>query len=338
MNIPTQQIDRPIVFPIVLVLFLVPAIIIGRMADDKPPLVGALGAIFTYILIFFILPLVLPLLPSVNERFDTLAVVFLLLVLFVGAIGGRVGGTLRDRSVYQSSPMLPTFLTTVIVGVLLSFLSVIVLLVLFAPASSSPRTQPPKTESAPVIESSHQSTLAAVATAHVTAPIPTASPRLTTASSLPTGISAPTPFTVTPMLASPTVRPVAVQPSATKPPLAPGVYVTILRLEPANPRNVDSVRFFVGFQNTAGPLKFKWCVYIFKVGQSNPIGQTSCDAWIDFPLGSYEYVTPNTWRLGTGQPCTDFFAQVQGIETDGKRLIFKTPNGNENGTFFQVCP
>jgi hypothetical protein len=145
-------------------------------------------------------------------------------------------------------------------------------------------------------------------------------------------------FTVTPIAASPTTRITVVPPSATTPLLASGVYVTNIRLEPPNPKNVDNVRFFVGFQNTAGPLKFKWCVYIFKVGQTNPIGQTSCDAWVDFPLGSYEYVAPNTWRFGTGQPCTDFLAQVQGVEIDGKRLIFKNPHGDENGIYFQVCP
>jgi hypothetical protein len=124
----------------------------------------------------------------------------------------------------------------------------------------------------------------------------------------------------------------------TKPLLAPGVYVTNIRPEPPNPKNVESIRFFVSFQNTAGPLKFQWCVYIFPAGQRGPIGQTSCNQWVDFPLGSYEYATLNTWHLGPGQPCTDLFVQVQGIETDGKRLIFKTAEGKENGMYFRVCP
>jgi hypothetical protein len=137
--------------------------------------------------------------------------------------------------------------------------------------------------------------------------------------------------------ATPTRTPTLL-PSATRPLLAPGVYVTNIRLEPPNPKNVENIRFFVQFQNTAGPLKFQWCVYIFPAGQRSPIGQTSCAAWVDFPLGSYEYATLNTWRFGPGTPCTDFLAQVQAIETDGKRLIFKTPEGKENGIYFRVCP
>ena len=144
-----------------------------------------------------------------------------------------------------------------------------------------------------------------------------------------------TPVTDTPV---PTSFPTAVPPTPTVPPPPPGVYVTQIRIEPPNPNVVEDVRFFATFWNTAGPLQFKWCVYIFNAGAQNPRGQTACNSLIDFPLGTYEYSTPNTWKLGPGTPCTDLIARVQGIETNGNHLIFKTPDFSENSFPFRVCP
>lgn len=150
--------------------------------------------------------------------------------------------------------------------------------------------------------------------------------------------------------ASTTLSPTTAMPSSTLPPSSstaglptvvpppPGVYVTKVRMEPANPNAVQDIRFFVTFWNTAGPLQFKWCVYIYNPGSQNPRGQTSCNAFVDFPLGVYEYSTPNTWKLGTGVPCADVTARVEGVETNGSKLIFKTPEFSENSLSFRVCP
>ena len=147
------------------------------------------------------------------------------------------------------------------------------------------------------------------------------------------GVTQPT---SSPSPASPTASPVP--PAPTVPPPPPGVYVTKIRMEPPNPNIVEDTRFFVTFWNTAGPLRFKWCVYIYNDGAQNPRGQTTCDSFVDFPLGVYEYATPNTWKLGPGSPCADLIARVQGIETDGARLIFKTPDFSENSFSFRVWP
>lgn len=160
---------------------------------------------------------------------------------------------------------------------------------------------------------------------------PTA-PRLTPTATLPLAASLPATLTPTRALPSPAATPAA------RPVPPPGVYVTKIQMEPPNPNIVQDIRFFVSFWNTAGPLQFKWCVYIFNSGSSSPRGQTSCNSLVDFPLGTYEYSTPNTWKLGPGTPCTDLFAQVQGVETNGARLIFKTPDFTENGLYFRVCP
>jgi eukaryotic-like serine/threonine-protein kinase len=170
-----------------------------------------------------------------------------------------------------------------------------------------------------------------------TTPAPTLTLQVPTPTVPPTNTPVPTaiPPSPIPTLTLPPPLPASTR-TAVPPP--PGVYVTNIRLAPTNPNNVEDVRFFITFLNTAGPLNFKWCVFIYRTGQTNPFGQTSCEAWVEFPLGSYEYGAANTWRFGTGQPCTDFLAQVQGVETDGKRLIFKTPNGSENATYFRVCP
>ncbi|MBI3536652.1 MAG: hypothetical protein HY070_03680, partial [Chloroflexi bacterium] len=145
--------------------------------------------------------------------------------------------------------------------------------------------------------------------------------------------------TLTPLpTATRTASPLPTNTPIPAPQLAPGVYVTNIRTLPPNPRNVDAISFVVTFFNNAGPLRFKWCVYLFPRGQPNTIGQTSCDATIDFPLGTYEYTSLSTWRLGTGTSCVDLNARVQGIETDGKKLFFKTPQGSENIYFLTVCP
>lgn len=160
-----------------------------------------------------------------------------------------------------------------------------------------------------------------------------------------TATNSPTPFALptgtansTPVLPTATRSPTPLPLTLTPLPPAPGVYVTKIRIEPPNPNIVEDIRFFVTFWNTAGPLQFKWCVYIFNAGAQNPRGQTSCNSLMDFPLGTYEYSTPNTWKLGPGAPCTDLIARVQGIETNGNHLIFKTPDFSENSFSFRVCP
>lgn len=163
-------------------------------------------------------------------------------------------------------------------------------------------------------------------------------PAATTSTSSPPPTVVPTANRPSPTVVIPTQIPTKILSSPTPPPLPPGVYVTKIRMEPANPNAVEDIRFFVTFWNTAGPLQFKWCVYIYNVGAQNPRGQTSCNTYIDFPLGSYEYSTPNAWKLGTGAECTDLTAHVVGIETNGNRLIFKTPDFNENSLSFRVCP
>jgi len=109
-------------------------------------------------------------------------------------------------------------------------------------------------------------------------------------------------------------------------------------MEPPNPNAVENIRFFATFLNTAGPLQFKWCVFIYNLGATNARGQTSCDQLLDFPAGTYEYATINTWRLGPGTPCTELVARVQGIDTGGGRFLFKMPDFSENSYSFRVCP
>lgn len=193
-------------------------------------------------------------------------------------------------------------------------------------------------------------------TATSTLPIATPAPTLMSVIKTPSSTSVPAPTLMSviktpsptsvpaPILTSvintpsPTSVPASTLPSPTAPPPPPGVYVTRIRIEPPNPNIVEDIRFFVTFWNTAGPLQFKWCVYIYNTGAQNPRGQTTCDTLIDFPLGVYEYATRNTWKLGPGTPCTDLVARVQGIETNGARLIFKTLDFSENSFSFRVCP
>ena len=109
-------------------------------------------------------------------------------------------------------------------------------------------------------------------------------------------------------------------------------------MAPPVPGQKDDVLFYVTFLNTGGEQKFRWFVFIYKEGQANPFGQTSSDHERILPPGIAELLTVNTWRPGIGQPCTNFVAKVNWVESGGGKSVFKNIDGQEYVLPFTICP
>ncbi len=150
-----------------------------------------------------------------------------------------------------------------------------------------------------------------------------ASPMWTIA--LPTWTVQPRPSTDTPRPAVPT-------------PIPLGVYVTNVRMEPPRPNPRESVIFYVTFLNTGGEQEFRWFVFVYKEGQNNPIGQTSSDADRILPPGISEQPALNNWKMGPGEPCTNFYAQVHWLDPVMGKPFFKKPDGQPYILPFTLCP
>jgi hypothetical protein len=98
------------------------------------------------------------------------------------------------------------------------------------------------------------------------------------------------------------------------------------------------VKFTVTFVNTTGSnLKYRWFIFIYKEGQEKPFGQTSSDQERIIPPGVTEQLALNTWKMGGGEPCTNFTAQVHWIDAVGGKPIFKRPDGEEYVLPFTIC-
>ncbi len=135
-----------------------------------------------------------------------------------------------------------------------------------------------------------------------------------------------------------TVTPTA-QITATPTPPPPGLYVTNLRLEPAEPHRRDEVGFYPTFLNATGAEQhYRWAVYIFHPeNMRKSFGETSKFV-PTIPIGTGEQKTLGTWKLGVGSDCEDFLARVQWSNEDNQLTPFYKPDGSIFELFYRVCP
>lgn len=136
---------------------------------------------------------------------------------------------------------------------------------------------------------------------------------------------------------TPTVTPT---PAATSAAVAPGVYVTDLRLSPSAPKQGQPVTFFVTFMNsTAKAQTFKWFVEIWEADTSkrNPYGQADARQR-EIPVGANERSTFDSWKRAGGGPCQSFRARVVFEDDQSRRIPFKRPDGADLWKSFQICP
>lgn len=160
-------------------------------------------------------------------------------------------------------------------------------------------------------------------------------------SPIPTDTAAPT--DPLPTLAPPSTQ-VALAPSVTASPspsatatsVAPGLYVTSMRVDPAVPARRQSVQFFVTFLNTTSSVQnIRLVVYVFKPDNlTNALGQTT-ENGVTIVTGQGDQKSEG-WKLNGGGGCENFVARVAFIEAK-KVTYFKTPDGNIFELPFSVC-
>lgn len=121
--------------------------------------------------------------------------------------------------------------------------------------------------------------------------------------------------------------------------LAPGVYVTSLRIDPAQPTPNVPISFYATFFNNSGPYSnVRWAVYIFQPGDyRHSIGETSKDAHFDIPVGTTELQALGGWKIGIGEPCRYFTAQVAWLDDNNKATPYLKPDGSNADFPLTVC-
>jgi hypothetical protein len=171
-------------------------------------------------------------------------------------------------------------------------------------------------------------------TATATSVLPTASPLPPTPTVAPTNVP-PTATRVPPT--RPAASPTTLAPTATVLTAPPGVYVTQLATNPANPTGGQDVTFQTDFLNTTGSDQtYKWCVYIFNPDQfpAKHLGQSSC-VQVNIPQGASSQAA--TWKAGVVGGCTTYIAQAVYLEVNNTSNNFLKPGNADSWLSFQVC-
>ena len=132
--------------------------------------------------------------------------------------------------------------------------------------------------------------------------------------------------------------PMAAAPTKAAPQAPPGVYLTALRVDPANPVRNQGVRFIGKFLNTTGkPQSMDWVVVIREPDAKKSFGETSV-AGITVPVGTSEIASPDNWKVTGGGGCIPFYAQAFSVKADNSRVLLASTNGNAVSAGFNVCP
>jgi hypothetical protein len=137
----------------------------------------------------------------------------------------------------------------------------------------------------------------------------------------------------------PTSVPPTPAPTATLPPPGPGLFVTNLRLDPAQPAFNQSVSFTATFVNTAsGDQNVTWRVYIFRADAPARSDIETTNILTTFPVGTEDVQSLGTFTYGpNGYTCAYFFARVGWIDANNQIYFFTTPDGTVYQKGFQVC-
>lgn len=131
-------------------------------------------------------------------------------------------------------------------------------------------------------------------------------------------------------------------PARTATPLAvaPGVYITALRLSPISPKRGQPVTFHASFLNTTGRAQdLRWSVEIWDADttKKNSLGIAD-GSQQTIPAGTSELATFDNWKLTGGGPCTPLRARVIFVDDQSRRVPFARTNGSDLWLPFQVCP
>ena len=127
--------------------------------------------------------------------------------------------------------------------------------------------------------------------------------------------------------------------TAVPPTPGPGLFVSNLKLTPAQPAFNQNVGFSATFSNTTNVVQnFLWKVYIFRADTpAHPNEETSA-LQTGFAVGSGDYQSLGTFRIGpTGYQCEYFYAQVGWLDSNNQITFFAAPDGTAYKKGFSVC-
>jgi hypothetical protein len=162
----------------------------------------------------------------------------------------------------------------------------------------------------------------------------------------PTAGPLPPPFPVTSTVTNtvgssvPAARPsvqVAPTPSFSAP---PGVYATLIRVDPATPKRGVPPTFHITFVNTTGkPQSYRWYVKVYEPDKANSKGETS-KLLEDIPPGTSERASPADWKISGPGPCEPFIARVFWFDRENNATteFIKPDKSGGPAAGFQVCP
>jgi hypothetical protein len=127
--------------------------------------------------------------------------------------------------------------------------------------------------------------------------------------------------------------------TAVPPTPGPGLFVSSLRLSPAQPAFNQNVSFYATFSNTTSVVQnFLWKVYIFRADTPTHSNDETSALQTGFAVGTSETQSLGTFRLGpTGYQCEYFYAQVGWLDANNKITYFTAPDGSDYKKGFSVC-
>jgi len=127
--------------------------------------------------------------------------------------------------------------------------------------------------------------------------------------------------------------------TAVPPTPGPGLFVTNLRLSPAQPAFNQNISFYATLSNTTAVVQnFLWKVYIFRADTPTHSNEETSALQTGFPVGSSETQSLGTFRLGpTGYQCEYFYAQVGWLDANNKITFFTAPDGSDYKKGFSIC-
>ena len=136
-----------------------------------------------------------------------------------------------------------------------------------------------------------------------------------------------------------TDTPVPVQPTSTTVAPGSGLFVTSMRLDPAQPGHNQDIIFYPTFNNTSGIVQnYAWKVFVYNAASpASPVLDTTSVQGAFATGTTTEGKAGSTYRFGaTGNQCDYFFARVGFLEGD-KRVFFMSADGKTFEKGFSIC-
>ncbi len=149
--------------------------------------------------------------------------------------------------------------------------------------------------------------------------------------------------TLVPVSPSPSTQPSVASATPTRattpsPTLAPGLYVTNLRIDPNPPTRGSDLFFYPTFVNTTGVTQnYRWQVYIYKPDNLAKSFSDTAAGLFAIPTGTSELKSAGSWKIALGGPCEDFIARPVWLDPNNKAINLTTPDGKLFEKTFRVC-